>query len=108
MDGVRMLTSIPTYNIIKSSNHPPTIPADGNSRMKGRSPEMYNPKSLRKNFYLQVGDRFENDTAESQPACESTDCNIEIQVGGGWAVSGYYRNRILQTVKLQKTLVKQD
>jgi hypothetical protein len=108
MDGIWMLTSTPTYYIIKSSNHPLTIPTDGNLRMKGRSLEMYNPKSLQKNFYLQVGDRFEIGTAESQPACESTDCNIEIQVGGGWAVSGYYRNRILQTVKLQKTLAKQD
>ena len=63
---------------------------------------MYRQKSVRKKFYLQVGDRVENETVQSQPISNSTDCNIEIRVGGGWAVSGYYRDQILQSVMLQK------
>ena len=50
--------------------------------------------------------QFSHPLAEAQAiqaGCPAAECNIELQVGEGWAIRGSYRNQTLSKVTLQKT-----
>lgn len=61
--------------------------------------------SGQKNFHLNVN----YPSPVLQPGFEvpspADDYQINIQVANGWAISGHYKNNVLQTITLSKTPV---
>jgi hypothetical protein len=56
-----------------------------------------------KNITLQVNHSVEQIESNHLVFTPSKECDINIQVTDGWAITGHYRNQILQTITLQKT-----
>ena len=60
--------------------------------------------SGQKHFHLNVN--YPNPVLQPVPESISPteDCRINIQVADGWAITGHYKNNVLQTITLQKTV----
>ena len=56
-----------------------------------------------KNIILQVNPSVEQTKSNHPVFTHTKDCDINIQVANGWAITGHYHNQALQTITLQKT-----
>jgi len=51
---------------------------------------------------LQVNNSMEKMEKDFDPLSPTKDCDINIQVTNGWAITGHYQNYTLQAITLQK------
>lgn len=92
-----MLTGVRDSGIITLKYHPLAIQADGGT---GRRKIM----SVQKNITLQINHSMDKIIKDTHPPSPPGDCDINIQVASGWAVTGHYQNNILQAITLQKSI----
>ena len=59
--------------------------------------------TTQKDITLQVNPSIVKTQLDFETNTPPQDCDINIRVADGWAVTGHYRNQVLQTVRLQKT-----
>jgi hypothetical protein len=64
--------------------------------------------SVQKNIMLQVNNSMEKMKKDFDPLSSTKDCDINIQVANGWAITGHYQNNTLQTLTLQKTAQSEE
>jgi hypothetical protein len=84
------------YNL--NINHPLTIQKDGVIQERANM-------SVQKNISLQVANPREKTQSDFAAPNSAGDCDIDIQVTNGWIVTGHYKNNMLQSITLQKTVV---
>jgi hypothetical protein len=59
--------------------------------------------SVHKYINLQVCDSKKTTQPNFDPLSPAENCDINILVADGWAITGHYRDQTLQSVTLQKT-----
>ena len=64
--------------------------------------------SIQKNIKLQVQHSKEGAPLRFAASLPAKDCEINIQVADGWAITGHYRNQTLQTITLQKFITTEE
>jgi hypothetical protein len=64
--------------------------------------------SAQKYIILQVNTSKEIIQSDFDAVSPTMDCDINIQVADGWAITGHYHAQTLQAVTLQKTTCQEE